>query len=278
VIRELRSSFPQLSVHRMCVLLKVSRALVYQPVRDPSRPDLLSAIESIVTKFLGYGYRRVHHELANRGIQTSIYEVRTQMREHGLSARRPPSKGITRRNPRDRAHLNLMREFKPAAPDQVWAADLTQIRTNSGTVYMAALIDVFSRKVVGWHLSRNPDTKLALACLEKAIQSRRPAAGWMHHSDQGSTYTAVEYVSRVRAAGGRMSMSRPGRPTDNPFIESFYSTLKKEEVRPNHYSSFLEAESGLARYMSLYNEERMHSSLGNVSPSQFEAITGEEGR
>ncbi len=100
----------------------------------------------------------------------------------------------------------------------------------------------------------------------------------LDHSDQGSTYTAGEYVSRVRAAGGRMSMSRPGRPPDNPFIESFYSTLKKEEVRPNHYSSFLEAESGLARYMDLYNEKRMHSSLGNISPNQFEAITGEEGR
>jgi len=277
VIRELRPRFPQISVHRMCALLKVSRARVYQPPGQRDRPDLLSAMENLVTTFLGYGYRRVHRELVRRGLTVSVYEVRVQMREHCLLARRPRSRGITKRNPKDRKFANLTRELKPTGPNQVWAADLTRIRTDSGAMYMAALIDLFSRKVVGWHVSRQPDTKLALRCLEKALASRKPAAGWVHHSDQGSTYTAGEYVSQVRAAGGRMSMSRPGRPTDNPFIESFYSTLKKEEVRPNHYSSFLEAEAGLDRYMHIYNELRIHSSIGNVSPDQFEAQTGDGG-
>ncbi len=278
MIRELRPIFPQVPIHRMCALLRVSRARVYQPVRELRRPELLLAIEGIVMTFLGYGYRRVHRELVRQGVSASLYEVRLQMRTSGLLARRPPSKGVTRRNLRDRRYENLARELRPTAANQIWAADLTQVRTASGPVYMAALIDLFSRKVVAWHLSRRPDAELALSCLEKALQTRLPAPGWIHHSDQGSTYTAGEYVARVRAAGGRMSMSRPGKPTDNPFIESFYSTLKKEEVRPNRYSSFLEAESSLDRYVHLYNEKRMHSSLGNISPDQFEATTGDEGR
>lgn len=261
----------------MCALLKVSRALIYQPVREPDRPELLNAIESIVTLFLGYGYRRVHRELLRRGTQVSAYEVRAQMREYGLLARRPRSKGITKRNPRDRRFANLVKELRPDAPDQVWVADMTQIRTASGAIYMAALIDLYSRKVLAWDLSRNPDTRLALRCLEKALAKRRPEAGWLHHSDQGSTYTAGEYVSRVRASGGRMSMSRTARPTDNAVMESFYRTLKVEEVRPNHYASFLEAESSLERFIQLYNTERMHSSLGYLSPDQYEAQTGADG-
>jgi len=277
VIRELRPVFPQISVHRMCALLKVSRALIYQPAQETDRPKLLSAIESIVMLFLGYGYRRVHRELKRRGIEASCYEVRAQMREHGLLARRARSKGITKRNPRDRRFANLVKQLKPDAPDQVWVADMTQIRTASGAVYMAALIDLFSRKVLAWALSRNPDTRLALQCLEKALEARRPEPGWLHHSDQGSTYTAGEYVSRVRASGGRMSMSRTACPTDNAVMESFYRTLKVEEVRPNHYSSFLEAESSLEHFIHLYNTERMHSSLGYLSPDQYEAQTGKQG-
>lgn len=278
MIRELRPIFPQISVHRMCSLLKFSRARAYQPLLKKEESNLLRAIEKIVTTFLGYGYRRVHLELRNRGVSVSVYEVREMMRENGLLARRPRPKGITKRNPKDRTYRNLVKEFNPTAPNQVWSADLTQIRTASGVVYLAAILDIYSRRIVAWHISRNPDAKLALACLDKALAKRNPELGWVHHSDQGSTYTAREYVSRVRAAGGRMSMSRRGRPTDNPFIESFYNTLKKEEVRPNHYSTFLEAETSLDRYMQLYNAERMHSKIGNVSPDQFEARAGEASR
>jgi putative transposase len=263
----------------MCALLGVSRALVHRRPRPKERPALLDAIESVVTTFLGYGYRRVHRELARRGIQASVYQVREQMQRHGLQARRPRSKGITRNDPRARRYANLVKELAPAGPDQVWVADMTQIRTASGVVYMAGLVDLFSRKVVGWHVSRNPDVRLALACLEKALEARRPGPGWIHHSDQGSTYTAGEYVSRIRAAGGRMSMARTGCPYENAVIESFYRTLKLEEVRPNHYRSFLEAETSLERYIRLYNQVRMHSSLGYLSPDEYEAYqTGEEGR
>lgn len=277
MIRALGPNFAQLSVQRMCSLLRLSRARVYQPAREVDRSELLRAIESIVLVFLGYGYRRVHRELARRGIEASAYEVRVQMREHGLLARRPRSRGITGRNSEHRRFWNLMRQLEPTAPDQVWVADLTQIRTASGAVYMAGLLDLYSRKVIAWRLSRNPDVKLALACLEQALQTRGPAPGWLHHSDQGSTYTAGEYVSKVRAAGGRVSMSRTGTPTLSAVMESFFRTLKVEEVRPNQYSTFLEAQSSLDLYVRLYNEQRMHSSLGYLSPDQYEAHTAQQG-
>lgn len=276
----MRSSFPALSICRMCALLKIGRALVYRVPAAPraTRPALLSAIERIVQLFLGYGYRRVHRALAAEGLSASVYEVRAAMREHGLLARRPRTKGLTRRNPADRGFANLIRGLAPEAPDRVWAADLTAIRTASGAVYMASIVDLYSRRVLAHHLSRNPDARLALTCLEKALASRRPAPGWVHHSDRGSTYTAREYVSRVVEAGGSMSMSRTATPTDNAVMESFYRTLKVEEVRPNRYSSFSEAESSLSAFVRLYNERRMHSSLNYLSPDQFEARAGDQGR
>jgi transposase InsO family protein len=262
----------------MCALLGVSRALVFRRPKAPARPGLLDAIESIVTTFLGYGYRRVHRELARRGVKSSTHAVRKLLREQGLLARQPRSKGITKRDPRARRYANLVKHFAPSAKDQVWVADLTQIRTDTGPVYMASVVDLYSRKVLSWRISRSPDTRLSLACLEAALELRRPAPGWIHHSDQGSTYTAGEYVSRIRASGGRVSMSRTGCPYDNAVMESFYRTLKLEEVRPNHYRSFLELETSLDDYIQLYNERRMHSSLDYLSPDEFEALhTGDTG-
>lgn len=275
----LRPGFPELSVHRMAQLLGVSRSLVYARLMERSSPPFLLAIEQIVQTFLGYGYRRVVRELRRRDIQASEHAVRKAMRECGLSMKRPGAKGITRRNPRAERFANLVKGLKAEAPNRVWVADTTLIRTATGAVYLAAIIDLYSRKVVSWALSRNPNLELCLKCLNGALQSRRPQPGWTHHSDQGSTYTAPAYVAAVRAHAGHMSTSRTGTPTDNAVAESFFRTLKIEEVRTNSYDSFLDLEASLESYIeSIYNARRMHSSLGYRSPDEYEALfTGEEG-
>lgn len=200
------------------------------------------------------------------------------MREEGLSLRSTKPKGITRSNPKDERYENLLRRYEPTHPDEIWVTDMTQIRTKSGPVYLASMMDIYSRKIVAYGLSRNPDGALALKCLNLALEKRRPAAGWIHHSDQGSVYTASDYVARVRVAGGRMSMSRVGTPTDNAYAESLFATLKKEIVKGNSFDNLLDLEMTLGSYIhEIYNLKRMHTSLGHLSPDQFEARYGEVG-
>ncbi len=274
MIVSLRPSFPALPVHRMCALLGVPRSLVYRVSRPPDwRSEVLKEVESIVTTWLGYGYRRVHRELRRRGLQVGEHRVRRLMREEGLvcrSHRRPV--GVTRRRKGDAVFPNLVKGRKPTSVNQIWVADVTRIRTDSGPCYLATLIDLHSRKVISWRTSRRPDVELTLDCLNAALEARRPAEGWIHHSDQGSTYTARDYVARVLLARGRMSMSKAASPLENATAESFFRTLKAEEVHLNSYDSYLELEAALDRYIDgSYNTTRMHSSLGYRSPDQFEA-------
>lgn len=277
MIGSLRAEFPQVSMVQLCRILNVPRSSAYRKPKGGSDP-LRSAIEKIVTTFLGYGYRRVTRELNRQGLVVGEHRVRRCMQENGLGIRPPRGRGITRRDPKAKVPENLLRQYRPTQPDEIWATDMTLIRTRSGPCYLAVMEDLYSRKIVSWHLSRSPDLNLALLCLEKALKNRKPKLGWIHHSDQGSVYTAPGYQTRVRAAGGRMSMSRTATPTDNAHVESFFRTLKKEEVLGNAYSSFLELEASLEKYIQgNYNALRMHSSLGYLSPDQFETHTGEVG-
>jgi putative transposase len=278
MIPELQLEFPQASKVQLSRVLGISRSELY---RRPAgeRDPLVGAIERIVLTFHGYGYRRVRKALLKEGVAASEHAVRKAMLENGLRAKRPRPKGITKRDPSAASRENLSKKFEPTRIDEIWATDMTLIRTSSGPCYLAVMEDLFSRKVVAWHLSRSPDLRLALACFDKALAKRKPAVGWIHHSDQGSVYTAPEYVARVRAAGGRMSMSRTATPTDNAFVESFFSTLKKEEVRGNRYDSFLELETSMQSFIEgKYNALRMHSSLGDLSPDEYEAQTREVGQ
>jgi putative transposase len=267
----LRADFPALSIHRMAQLLGVPRSLVYRKQRLNSEARALEAIERLVTVFLGYGYRRVCRALRTEGFELGERRVRRLMRENGLLARRPRSKGVTRPRPGDLRLANLIKEFRPSAPNQVWAADTTRIRTQTGPVYLASLLDLFSRKVVAFRLSRRNDEQLVRACLEAALEARRPGPGWIHHSDRGSTYTAAGYTRRIRNAGGRLSLAATGCPLENACAESFFRTLKLEEVDRNRYETFLELEASLEVYIDgIYNAQRMHSSLNYQSPDQFE--------
>lgn len=256
----------------MAQLLEVPRSLLYRKV-VPKREftSELAAIEEIVLTFLGYGYRRVLRAL-RRHLAVTEYRTRQLLRENGLGARRARSKGITRARLIDRRAANLLKGHKPTGPNQIWVGDTTLLRTPTGPLYLAVLLDAYSRKVVAWRLSRRNDEALVRSCLEAALESRRPAAGWVHHTDQGSTYTAQNYVRRIRDAGGRVSYSAPGRPQENGMAESFMRTLKLEEVDRNRYENYLEAEAAIDNYMkTIYNQTRMHSALNYQSPDEFEA-------
>jgi putative transposase len=277
MIPSLLQEYPELSRVRICRLLGISRSESYRK-SSGALGSLVEAIEKIVTTFPGYGYRRVYRELVAQGVQTSSHKVRQTMRENGLSIRSTKPKGITKRNPLDEKYENLLRKFEPTQTDEIWVTDMTLIRTRSGPVYFASLMDLFSRKVVSYALSRSADGALAMKCLDQALEKRRPTSGWIHHSDQGSVYTASEYVARVRAAGGRVSMSRVATPTDNAFAESFFASLKKELIRGNRFENLIDLEMTIDDYIKrIYNPVRMHSSLGYLSPDQFEARHGEVG-
>lgn len=272
MIQELSSSFPELSVSRKCALLEVSRSLVYRRSPELVPSALLPEVERLATTFLGYGYRRVTRALRNAGVEVTEYAVRTLMRAHGLHAQRPRRRGSAQPGLRDRRAPNLAKGFSPTAPNQLWGADTTRIWTESGPLYLAAMLDLYSRKVVGWSLSRRNDEALVSECLRCALEERRPPSGWIHHSDQGSTYTAAGYTRLIRDLGGRASLSAPGRPRDNAHVESFFRTLKLEEVDRNRYESFLEAQTSLTRFIDeLYNGSRLHSALNYQSPDQYES-------
>ena len=272
MIRLLRPAFPALSVHRMAQLLGVSRSLVYRGLRLQQASVLLPVVEQIVMTFLGYGYRRVLRELRARGYVCTEYGVRGLLRDQGLLARRPKSRGVTRASVRDLRAANLLKGLSVHSTDEVWVGDTSLIPTQAGPLYLAVLMDLYSRKIVSWHLSRRNDESLTRACLDQALLTRRPGQGWIHHSDRGSPYTALAYTRHIRQTGGRVSLSRPGCPLENAHVESFFRTLKLEEVDRNRYTCFLEAETALERYIDgLYNARRMHSSIGYTSPDQFEA-------
>lgn len=272
MIRLLRPEFSVLSVHRMCQLLSVPRSLVYrEPVFRPESP-VLAQVHELAMKFMGYGYRRIWRALTGQGYSVSEYHVRKLMREHGLFARRPKSKGCTRPSARDKRYGNLAKGLAVTDVNQVWVADTTQFCAGGRRLYLAAMLDLYSRKVVGWSLSRRNDEELVRACLENALESRRPQIGWVHHSDRGSTYLAQGYSGLVRKTGGRQSLSAPASPLENAHMESFFRTLKLEEVDRNRYESFLQAKASLETYIKeIYNQERIHSSLGYISPEQFES-------
>lgn len=277
IAREVALEFPQVPALRLCSLLGVPRASYYRPVPVRQEPDwvcqVVAAIEEMILTFTGYGYRRVTVQLQRDGYAIGQKTVRRLMKEHSLLCQ------IRRRWVRttDSSHglvcySNLAKGLVTTGCNQLWVSDITYIRLPSGFCYLAAILDAHSRKVVAWHMSRSIDAKLVLTCLEKALAKRNPPAGWIHHSDRGVQYACHGYVEAVAAAGGRLSMSSKACPYDNAKAESFFATLKKEEVHLDDYRSFPEAELATDRYIDqIYNSRRLHSSLGYESPDQFEA-------
>lgn len=268
------------SVRRQCELLGLNRSSTqYNSKKTPERDTALRAeIEAIVLEQPGYGYRRVTHELHRRQQRVNHKRVRRIMRRYSLHCRAGRRK--TRAPGLPATNIpNVLRDEQiiPTAPNQVWHADLTYVHVLTGFVYLACVLDGYSRKVVGWALAKRADTRLVCDALDLALQARGDVAGLIHHSDQGSQYQSAAYLARLDAAGIRKSMSRKGTPGDNAKMESCMRTVKVEEVHLNHYEDEQDARQNLKRFLEdVYNEKRLHSSLGYRPPSEFEALYAQQ--
>jgi putative transposase len=274
------------SVSMLCKALKVSRSGYYDwKDRSPSERErentaLTERIREIHHRSRGtYGYPRVHAELRALGVRCSRKRVARLMRKDGLRGcmRRRRRKHTTRRDPLAIPAPDLVeRNFAAPAPNKLWTADITYMDTEEGFLYLAFLLDVYSRKVVGWSMANHLRSELVAAALEMALRRRNPSVGLVHHSDRGAQYTAMSFGKKLEEAGIVPSMSRVGSALDNAISESFVSTLKCE-IGASRYSTRQAARTSVFEFIELfYNRERRHSSLGYLSPYEYEQAILEE--
>ena len=267
----------KLSIERMCRLAPVSRAGFYRSLQEQQplqeEMEVRSAIQQIVLAHRRrYGYRRVTAELRRQGMLVNHKRVARLMREDNLLAVQPRAFVVTTDSKHQlEVYLNLAKRMKLTGINQLWVADITYIRLLTEFVYLAVILDAFSRKVVGWELDRTLATRLAKAALEKAIAARQPAPGLVHHSDRGVQYASDEYVQMLQANQMTPSMSRPANPYDNASCESFMKTLKREEIYANTYVDLEHLRTNIEAFIEqYYNRCRLHSALGYQAPDEFE--------
>lgn len=277
MIRERLPRYQPLPVERLCGLLGLSRSVYYAEPTDAgarmlAEAALVARIEEVVGDDESAGYRRVTAQLQRDGLDVNRKRVLRLMREESLLCR------VKRRfvATTDSRHgwpvwPNLLKGLAVTGLDQVWVADITYIRLPEGFCYLAAILDACSRRAIGFQMARYLDARLVLGALEKALRLRRPPLGFIHHSDRGVQYACREYIQRLERAGARISMSGKGRPRDNARMESFFRTLKVEEVYRQEYGSFLEAQARIEHFIeAVYNRKRLHSALGYKPPVEFE--------
>jgi transposase InsO family protein len=253
----------------------LSRASYYRWRRRPVESRVMEMrgdLHRLALEFPAYGYRPMTAALQRRGWNTNRKQVLHWMRTDNLLALRRKRFVITTDSRHGlRVYPNLAKDFPPTAANQLWVADITYIRLRTEFVYLAVILDAWSRKVVGWALGRTLETELTLAALRMALDARHPAPGLIHHSDRGVQYAAAAYVALLDEHQIRISMSRKANPYDNAKCESFMKTLKYEEVHRNEYQDFDEAYQGIGRFLEVvYNQRRLHSALGYRPPEEFE--------
>lgn len=261
-------------------LLGVSKSGYYKWLRKSCSDSIQAEIkirdelQKIAIEFPRYGYRRMTIELNNRGYHVNHKKVLRLMREDNLLCVKRHFKPLTTDSNHDyRVYPNLMKKLTIVRPNQVWASDITYIQLTDEFVYLAVMLDLFTRKCIGWQLGRHIDTQLTLSALKQALKQR-----WnpglqdpIHHSDQGVQYASNVYVDCLKGHNFKISMSGKGNPYDNAFVESFIKTLKYEEVYLNEYDTFSDALENIGRFIDdVYNKKRLHSSLGYKSPDDFE--------
>jgi putative transposase len=268
----------------MCRVLGVSRSGFYAWARRPPAPRTIAnevldgEIRRVHADSDGtYGSRRVHAQLRRDGHQVNLKRVERLMRVGGVQGAHVPSR---RRHSRHgvlgvegvRVWPDLVkRDFQPAAPNELWCADMKQIPTGEGVLHLASVLDCFSRRIVGWQMGPVADADLVAGALRMAVRQRRPGEGVVLHSDQGCQYTALAFGAACRGAGIQQSNSRKGTPHDNAAKESFFATLEKERLRQRSFTTQEQARSSIFEYIEAwYNPRRLHSTLGYRSPDQAE--------
>ena len=279
----------ELPLAAACGVLGLGRGSYYRAVQDQASNSppvqraregeerLLEALERVVLDFPGYGYLRATHQLRREGFRVNPKRVYRLMREAGwLHPRQRCRVRTTDSEHGFPVYPNLLSDCgwrELTRPNQAWGADLTYIRLGGGFCYLAVVLDLFSRRIVGWDLSESLEAEGALAALEMALASRQPEAGWIHHSDRGVQYACRGYVQRLKQAGARISMAAVGAPKENAPTERWMRTMKEEEVDLEEYRTFGEAKQAIGRFIEeVYNRKRLHSALGYRPPSEFEEI------
>jgi len=274
---------PQFSLQVLCRILEVTCSGYYawrqrpRSRRRQQNEQLLVHIRDICEQSQGrYGSPRVHQELQAQGVRCSEKRVARLMREHQLVAR-PTRKFVVTTDsqhalPVAPNHLDRQYQVEAVADvNQVWASDITYIPTAEGWLYVAVVLDLKSRKVIGWGMEANLEQDLVCGALEMALGQRQPVVGLLHHSDRGSQYAGHRYQALLHQQGIRCSMSRRGNCWDNAPVESFFATLKKELVHREEYRTRTEAKASLFHYIEVfYNRQRRHSALGYLSPAEYE--------
>jgi len=266
----------------MCQMLEVSPSGYYAWQRRPpsaremANRELLKRIVAVYDESYGtYGSPRIYRELKSQGVACSENRVARLMKLYALQAKQVKRyKSITKRNKTHLAAPNLLqRDFTSHGPNHKWLSDITYIPTLEGWLYLAAILDLYNRQIVGWAMAERMTSDLTLAALKMAIQQRQPEAGLIHHSDQGSQYTDREYMKLLQAHGIQPSMNGVGTWYDNAPMESFMGTLKSELVHHRHYQTREEAKPDLFFYIeAFYNRRRLHSSLDYLSPEDYEQL------
>ena len=236
---------------------------------------LKDEIQKIVVEFTGYGYRRVAKELHRRGYKVNHKRVLNLMRQDNLLCIKRKFRPVTTNsNHNFRIYPNLAKDMTVIDINQLWVADITYIHLVKEFIYLAVIMDVGSRRCIGWELDRNIDTQLTLNAFNNALNLRKNfnLNDLVHHSDQGVQYAANAYIDRLKENGIQISMSRKGNPYDNAFAESLIKTLKYEEVYLSEYDAFSDAYQNIGEFIEeVYNKKRLHSSIGYLPPNEFEA-------
>jgi putative transposase len=267
-----------MTILHMCNAASVSRSGFYRSRNEPEAPDrdmdLRDEVQKIALEFPYYGRRRITAELQRRGREVNHKRVHRIMREDNLLClRRRRFVVTTDSNHPHPVYPNLAAELEATAVNQLWVADITYIRLETEFVYLAVVLDAFSRRVVGWALNRTLEATLVMTALHRALEERRPTSGLVHHSDRGVQYACGDYTNLLKQHGIAISMSRKGNPYDNAACESFIKTLKYEEVYRQEYRGMAEALASLGEFIDrTYNQKRLHSALGYRPPEEFERV------
>jgi putative transposase len=262
-------------VNALCQMTGLSRTGLYR-ARMPRQAtsvemEIRDEMQKVAVEWPAYGYRRMTAELQKRYSVNHKRVLRMMREDNLLCVRRKKFILTTDSRHNLPVYPNLAAQIIPARVNQLWVADITYIRLRVEFVYLAVVLDAFSRRVIGWALGRTLEARLAVAALEMALSERKPVPGLVHHSDRGVQYAAAEYTELLKRHKAQISMSRKGNPYDNAACESFMKTLKYEEVYRNEYRDFAEARAALGEFVErTYNRKRLHSALGYMPPAEFE--------